>query len=199
MNIVNHVYLNLAGQETGSKGLYRHKMQIFADKYAELSPEWSLPTGRILDVAGTEFDFREPRVLGEAIAGTETKGYDINYAVNGEGLRKVARVTHPPSGRSLEVRLTPGGGGPSPAYVTHVFLFRQVWSDRPGVQFYTSNFLAGVPGKARTVYEKHGAFCLETQGFPDAVNRPEFPSIVLEPGQTYCHTVSFAVGLLPKA
>ena len=101
-------------------------------------------------------------------------GFDINYEVDGwdggdGGLRKVAAVRDPASGRALEL-----------------------WANQPGVQLYTSNWLSGVKGKGGAVYGQYGAVCLETQGFPDAVNHPNFPSVIVRPtGAAYRHDMLF--------
>jgi aldose 1-epimerase len=94
------------------------------------------------------------------------KGYDMNFVVNhvaGRGLTRAARVTDPQSGRVLEV-----------------------WTDQPGIQFYTGNFLDGTAkGKGGKAYPQHAALCLETQHYPDSPNKPSFPTAELKPGQTY--------------
>src|SRR5207253_4292714 len=97
------------------------------------------------------------------------RGYDHNCVLNGSGLRLAARAYEPTTGRVLEVR-----------------------TDQPGVQLYTGNFLDGsIVGKRGIAYGQHTAFCLETQHFPDAVNRPEFPSVIVRPGAPYRTTTVF--------
>jgi aldose 1-epimerase len=123
-----------------------------------------IPTGEIVSVAGTPFDFRTPHAIGERIAKVEG-GYDHNFVLRSGGgtLALAAHVEEPESGRIMEV-----------------------WTDQPGIQFYTGNFLDGtVVGKGGHAYGKHAAFCLETQHFPDSPNQPNFPSTVLRPGQDY--------------
>jgi aldose 1-epimerase len=102
VNIVNHVYLNLGGQGSGSKGLYEHEVQINGDEYTELTEDWSIPTGKLIKVEGTPYDLRKPTNLGKAIR-EKGEGYDINYSIRGTGMRQVAVVSHPPSGRVLQV------------------------------------------------------------------------------------------------
>ena len=124
-------------------------------------------TGEIRPVKGTPLDFRLPAAIGARIAevGGEPGGYDHNFVLSGEisNLKLAARVYDGGSGRQMEV-----------------------WTTEPGVQFYSGNFLDGsLIGKRGVVYGKHSGFCLETQHYPDAVNRPEFPSIILRPGSIY--------------
>ena len=119
-----------------------------------------IPIGRLAPVAGTPYDFRMPAAVGSRIGGLLSRGingYDINYVMDG-GVRDGA------SGRAMEL-----------------------WADQPGVQFYTANRLSGVRGKGGKVYGRYGALYVETQGFPDAVNRPSFPSQIVRPGKVYRH------------
>jgi len=128
------------------------------------SPANLIPTGEIVPVARTPFDFASPHAIGERIAQVPG-GYDHNFVLRSGGgaLALAARVEEPETGRVLEI-----------------------WTDQPGIQLYTGNFLDGtVIGKGGAAYPKHAAFCLETQHFPDSPNRPGFPSTVLRPGQTY--------------
>ena len=115
-------------------------------------------------------DFSRPLLIGSRISElkTEEPGYDSNYVINGGGksLALAGRVYEPQSGRVMEVHTT-----------------------QPGVQLYTANYLDGtLTGKRGVVYQRHMAFCLETQHFPDSVNHPNFPSCILRPGQTYKQT-----------
>ncbi|MCF8226987.1 MAG: galactose mutarotase [Bacteroidales bacterium] len=159
VNLTNHSYFNL----NNCRGdILDHILMIDADRVTELNDE-SIPTGRILEVEGTCFDFRAAKPVGQDIAET-APGYDINYVVNnydGE-MKRIAALYHEASGRSLDVLTT-----------------------LPGVQLYTSNYIGSIHGKKGIEYKKHAAICLETQHFPDTPNQPDFPSTVLHPGNTY--------------
>uniref|UniRef100_A0A8I6XLM2 Aldose 1-epimerase n=1 Tax=Hordeum vulgare subsp. vulgare TaxID=112509 RepID=A0A8I6XLM2_HORVV len=98
------------------------------------------------------------------MGGKGVRGYDINYVIDGDGMRKVAAVRDGASGRAL-----------------------QLWANQPAMQLYTGNGLNGTKGKGGVVYRQYGGFCLETQAYPDAVNHPEFPSVTVRPGQVYKH------------
>ncbi|XP_066318710.1 uncharacterized protein [Miscanthus floridulus] len=179
VNLAHHAYWNLGGH--GSGPVLGETVQLFASRYTPVADVATLiPTGALAPVAGTPYDFRAPAPLGARLAdllrrgGGVIAGYDTNYAVDVDdgaaltALRPVARVWDGATGRAMEL-----------------------WADQPGVQFYTSNGLGGVRGKGGSVYGRYGALCLETQGFPDAVNHPSFPSQIVRPGQVYKHDMVF--------
>jgi len=168
-NLSNHAFFNLAGHDSGSKGLKEHLVIVNADLYTPTSSDL-IPTGEIRDVSETKFDLRKPRKLGD-IMGKE--GYDVNFSINGnpEELRLVCRFEHPETQRALEC-----------------------FSDQPGLEFYTGNYLpsdGSLKGKDGCTYEKHGGFVLETQKYPDAINKGFDDAGILRPGQVYQHQVVF--------
>lgn len=174
LNLTNHSYFNLAGQGNGD--VLGHQVTIFADRFTPVN-KTMIPTGELLNVQGTPFDFRQPHAIGERINSNDDqlvlgRGYDHNFVLNraaDSGLELAARVSEPITGRVLEVLTT-----------------------EPGVQFYTANFLDGtLTGKGGKVYGPRSAFCLETQHFPDSPNKPDFPSVVLKPGEHYQTTTVY--------
>jgi aldose 1-epimerase len=161
VNLTNHSYFNLSG----SPDVLKAVMYIDADNFTPVDATL-IPTGEILSVANTPLDFRKPTAIGERIGELkEVGGYDHNYVLNGKAgtLRLVARVDDPVSGREMEV-----------------------WTTEPGMQFYSAIHLDGsVVGKGGVAYKKYGAFCLETQHYPDSPNHPAFPTTTLKPGQKF--------------
>jgi aldose 1-epimerase len=174
LNLTNHAYFNLRGDDQGD--ILNETLELNADHFTPASAE-AIPTGELAPVAGTPFDFRKPAVIGSRINDDNQQlkfgsGYDHNWVVNGHAgtLRLAAIVTDPDSGRKMTVETT-----------------------QPGVQFYTSNHLDGTFTTRHGVKAVvHSALCLETQHFPDSPNHPAFPSTLLRPGQAFHETTTFA-------
>ena len=169
VNMTSHGFFSLAGIANPTPEALNNVLQINADFYLPID-ETSIPTGEILKVAGTPFDFREPHTVGERIAADDEQikngtGYDHCYVLNkrepGE-LSYAVKCVEPNSGRCLEM-----------------------WTTEPGVQFYSSNWHSGLVGTHGTVYGKYSALCFEAQHFPDSPNHAYFPSCILKPGEVY--------------
>ena len=160
-NLSHHSFFNLTGD--ASRPILDHELQITADSYLPVDG-MLIPTGEVRPVEGTPFDFRTAKPIGRDIA--EAGGYDHNWCLGGEGLRRVACLREPVSGRVMEIL-----------------------TDQPGIQFYSGNFFDGsYAGKDGRVIGHRCALALETQKWPDAIHHSAFPDIILRPGQTYSHT-----------
>ena len=172
VNLTNHTYWNLDGEDSGS--VLGHTLKLNASRWL-VTTDALIPTGELASVDGTPMDFRTAKPIGRDIkadfpALKYGKGYDNCWVLDGApGLKLAAELSSAVSGRRLEV-----------------------WTDQPGVQVYTGNWLDGSPvSKSGRPYRDYDGVAIECQGFPDAPNHPEFPSCVLRPGETYSRTIIF--------
>lgn len=173
INLTNHSYFNL--KDGGASSMLDHKMRIVADRYIP-TDVGNIPLGPLETVEGTPFDFRSSTAIGDRIDADHVQiergyGYDHTYVINdgGSSLALAAEVYEESTGRFMEVLTT-----------------------EPGVQFYTGNHLNGsFTGKNDVAYERRSGFCLETQRYPDTPNQPDYPTAVLNPGETYESTTVY--------
>lgn len=183
VNLTNHTHFNLSGADRERiEPILDHVLTVEADTYTPFDAT-RIPTGEIAPVDGTPLDFRKPTAIGARIAqadGAKGGGYDHNFVIRRgdddlQQIMPVALVSDPKSGRQM-----------------------QVLSTEPGVQFFTDNGYNGtLKGKRGLAYPRHAGFCLETQHHPDSPNRPEFPSTILRPGDTYRSTTLYKFSVAP--
>jgi len=167
VNISQHSYFNLAGD--AKRDILGHQLRLAASRFTPVDSTL-IPTGELAPVEGTPFDFRTLTPIGARIGESHQQlifgiGYDHNFVLDQDssGLTHAAQVVDPESGRTLDI-----------------------YTDQPGIQFYSGNFLDGtITGKGGRVYQHRYGFCLETQHFPDSPNHPAFPSTILRPGEEY--------------
>ncbi len=177
INMTNHSYFNLAGQENGD--VLAQTLKIHASHYTPMIDSKAIPTGEIASVEGTPFDFRIEKPIGQNIKDQNEQliyanGYDHNFAVDKtkDGIEKIASAYCKESGIRMDVL-----------------------TDLPGVQLYTANFVGGQHGKRGVVYVQNAAFCLETQYYPNAVNEPNFASPIFDAGEAYDTTTVYAFSI----
>ena len=164
--LTGHSYFNLSGGKDAK--VLNTEMTVLADQYLD-ADKGSYPSGKFLDVKGTPFDFTKPEKIGKRINDNNdmlkwANGYEVTYVLHNKGKLELAATAYEPlSGRVLDLYTT-----------------------EPGFIFFTANGMSErVIGKGGKPFTKQGAFCLETQHFPDSPNRPEFPSVILRPGETF--------------
>jgi aldose 1-epimerase len=180
VNLTNHTYWNLAGD--GKRDILGHVLTLESSAIVPVDSTL-IPTGKLMPVAGTPFDFRTPTAIGARIEDPHAqlrygKGYDHTFVLDGareNGLAHAAHVAEPTTGRTLDIFTT-----------------------EPGVQFYSGNFLDGsAVGKHGHVYQRRYGLALETHHYPDSPNQPSFPNVILRPGQTYRTRTVYRFGVAP--
>lgn len=183
VNLTNHAYFNLSGHDSGS--IEKQWMKINSDTFMENDDE-CVPTGRLIPVSGTPFDFREFHRIGERIMDDNLQlkyggGYDHNYILDHEASAiQEAEAEIDEEEKEEMLKLV------AEAYSEKTNIRMQVYTDMPGMQFYSGNSLSEKQrGKGGAVYGWRCGFCLETQYYPDSIHHPEFPQPILRPGQTY--------------
>lgn len=180
INLTHHAFFSLAGVANPTPTVDDVICEINADFYTPID-EVSIPTGEILKVEGTPFDFRTPKAIGQDIdADNEQirngKGFDHNYVLNKKEFGELSfacRIIEPKSGRTMETYTT-----------------------EPGLQMYTGNFLTGIPTHEGCTAPRRSAVCFEAQHFPDTPNRPYFPTCVLKPGEKYTQKTIYKFGTI---
>jgi len=177
VNLTQHAYFNFLGEGMGD--ILNHELKLYAGRMTPAN-KGLIPTGEVVPVQGTPFDFTSPRRIGERIGADDDQirfggnGYDLNYMLDGPpgGLAKAAEVREHTTGRSMEV-----------------------WTTEPAIQFYTANHLTdAIPGKQGRNLCKHAGLALETQHAPDSPNQPQFPSVILRPGGLYQSVTEYRFG-----